>query len=219
MIPVEPSVAATLLLAAALVASGASPSPASPRSTRYEDLLSFFRDWRAFQKPKLVGGIPDYSTAAMAVQQRELANYQHRLAAIDPSGWPVPQQVDYQIVRAELNGLAFDHRVLKPWANNPGFYVTVFSEESDQPAREGPFALGAVELWKYSFPLSEEAASQIDLGIRAIPQLLAQAKGNLNGNGKDLWTYGAKDIRQQSAELADLASRLTESQKELEKDV
>ena len=221
MSSIEPSVAMSLLVAvvALVVAGGSSASPAPAQSNRYDDLLSFFRDWRAFQKPKVVGGVPDYTAAAMAAQQRELANYQHRLAAIDPSGWPVPQQVDYQIVRAELNGLAFDHRVLKPWANNPGFYVTVFSEESDQPAREGPFASGAVELWKYSFPLSEEAASQIDLGIRAIPSLLAQAKGNLTGNGMDLWAYGAKAIRQQSAELADLASRLTESQKELEKDV
>ena len=48
-----------------------------------------------------------------------------RLAAIDPSGWPIPQQVDYHVVRAEMNGLDFDHRVLRPWANNPAFYVTV----------------------------------------------------------------------------------------------
>src|SRR5262249_49484822 len=219
MIPVEPSVAATLLLAAALVASGASPSPASPRSTRYEDLLSFFRDWRAFQKPKLVGGIPDYSTAAMAAQQRELKDYQRRLAAIDPSGWPVPQQVDYQIVRAELNGLDFDHRVLKPWANNPGFYVTVFSEESDQPAREGPFAYGAVELWTYAFPVTREKADEMSAGIRAIPGLLAQAKTNLTGDGRDLWIFGAQSIRQQSADLAELASKLTETQRQLEEDV
>jgi hypothetical protein len=221
MSSVEPSVAMSLLVAVvALVgASGTSPSPAPARSHRYEDLLSFFSDWRAFQKPKIVAGVPDYTAAAMAAQQRELVSYQQRLAAIDPSGWPVPQQVDYQIVRAELNGLAFDHRVLKPWPSNPGFYVTVFSEESDQPAREGPFAWGAVELWKCSFPLSEEAASKIDVGIRTIPQLLAQAKGNLTGSSKDLWVYGAKAIRQQSADLADLASRLTENQKELEKDV
>jgi uncharacterized protein (DUF885 family) len=221
MSSIEPSVAMSLFVAVvALVgAGGSSASPAPARSNRYDDLLSFFRDWRAFQTPKVVGGVPDYTAAAMAAQQRELANYQQRLAAIDPSGWPVPQQVDYQIVRAELNGLAFDHRVLKPWANNPGFYVTVFSEESDQPAREGPFASGAVELWKHSFPLSQEAATQVDLGIRAIPQLLAQAKRNLTGDGKDLWIFGAKAIRQQSTDLADLASKLTESQKELEKNV
>ena len=77
-----------------------------------------------------------------------------------PDGWPIPQQVDYHIVRAEMNGLDFDHRVLKPWANNPAFYVTVFTDESDQPAREGPFAAGGVELWTYTFPLSARDAAR-----------------------------------------------------------
>jgi hypothetical protein len=191
------------LLAAAMAAAPAAPS------SRYEDLVSFFADWRAFQKPRVVGGVPDYGAAAMAAQQKELEAYKKRLAAIDPSGWPIPQQVDYAIVRAELNGLDFDHRVLKPWANNPGFYVTVFDEESDQPAREGPFALGAVELWSYRFPLSAADAEAIRPGLRAIPGLLAQAKVNLTGKGRDLWVYGAKAIRQQSAELAKLAPKLT----------
>ena len=48
----------------------------------------------------------------MAAQHKALAGYQARLAAIDPSGWPIPQQVDYHVVRAEMNGLDFDHRVL-----------------------------------------------------------------------------------------------------------
>jgi hypothetical protein len=145
----------------------------------------------------------------MGAQQKELETYKKRLAAIDPSGWPIPQQVDYQIVRAEVNGLDFDHRVLRPWANNPAFYVTVFGEESDQPAREGPFALGAIELWSYKFPLSAADAAAIRPSLRTIPALLAQAKVNLNGNGRDLWIYGAKAIRAQSEELAKLAPRLT----------
>jgi hypothetical protein len=200
-------------------AGGLSPSTSVRVGARYEDLVSFFGEWRTFQKPKLVDGVPDYTGPAMAAQQNELASYKRRLAEIDPSGWPIARQVDYQIVRAELNGLEFDHRILKPWANNPAFYVTVFSEESDQPAREGPFADGAVELWTYEFPLTADHAARIDSGIRAIPKLLAQAKTNLTGNGKDLWTYGAKSIRQQSAELAQLASKLTDAQAKLKADV
>jgi hypothetical protein len=41
----------------------------------------------------------DYSPTAMAVQQRDLATFAKRPAAIDPSGWPIPQQVDYHVVR------------------------------------------------------------------------------------------------------------------------
>ncbi len=122
-------------------------------------------------------------------------------------------------MRAELAGLDFDHRVLKPWANNPAFYVTVFTEESDQPAREGPFASGAVELWTYTFPLSPERAAQMGSGIRAIPKLLAQAKTNLTGNGRDLWVFGARSVRQQGADLAQLAGKLGSAPAGLKADV
>ncbi|MGE5413776.1 MAG: DUF885 family protein [Syntrophomonadaceae bacterium] len=204
----------TLLKTSAFALSvylSASPGGAASPGSSYDQLVAFFKEWRAFQKPKVVNGVPDYTAAAMAAQQRALADMQKRLAAIDPSGWPILQQVDYHVVRAELSGLDFDHRVLKPWANNPGFYVTVFNEESDQPAREGPFALGAVELWSYPLPLSAESAAAIGAGLRPIPALLAQAKGNLTGNGRDLWTWGTKALRDQSQALVDFASRLDAS--------
>ena len=208
-----------LTLVCVLATALGSASVMARPSTRYEDLLSLFRDWRCFQRPRLVDGVPDYTPAAMAAQHRELTSWQQRLAAIDPSGWSVGRQVDWHVVRAEMNGLDFDHRVAKPWANNPAFYVTVFTEESDQPAREGPFAYGAVELWSHTFPLTAESAARIDAGIRAIPGLLGQAKKNLVGNGRDLWTSGAKSIRQQSADLADLSSKLTEPAGSLRADV
>jgi hypothetical protein len=202
--------------AAALVAVCATPS-ATP--TGYDDLVKLFTDWRAFQKPRLVNGVPDYSPAAMAAQHRELAGWQQRLAAIDPTGWPVPQQVDWHLVRAEMNGLDFDHRVLRPWANNPAFYVTVFPSQSDQPAREGPFAAGGVELWTYSFPLIPEHAEEIATGMRTIPALLEQARRNLVGNGRDLWLFGARSIREQSRDLAALAARTTGTSGTLAADV
>ena len=205
------------VLASVCAACGGSPA-AAPMG-RYEDLVSLFAEWRTFQKPKLVDGVPDYSTAAMAAQHRELAAYRQRLDAIDPSGWPVTQQVDWHVVRAEMNGLDFDHRVLRPWANNPAFYVTVFLEQSDQPAREGPLAYGAVDVWSYSFPLSTTAASQIDAGVRIIPRLLEQAKTNLVGSGRDLWIFGTTSIKQQSASLTALASRVGEGSAELKANI
>jgi Bacterial protein of unknown function (DUF885) len=193
----------------------AMPAMNASKSTRYEDLTTLFGEWRDFQKPKLVDGVPDYGASAMEAQQKDLASYQGRLAAIDPSGWPIAQQVDYHVVRAEMNGLDFDHRVLRPWANNPAFYVTVFASESDQPAREGPLAYGSVELWKYDFPLSPGDAARIAPGIGAVAGLVRQAQKNLVGNGKDLWVYGAKSIREQGRVLEGLLSRLTEAQGDL----
>ena len=191
----------------------------TPRPTRYQDLVVLFGEWREFQRPRLVNGLPDYTATAMATQQRELATWQRRLASIDTTGWPVAEQVDYQVVRAEMNGLDFDHRVLRPWANNPAFYVTVFPDQSDQPAREGPFAYGGVELWTYAFPLSPAHAAQLDSGMRVIPGLLEQARTNLIGTGQDLWVFGAKSIREQSAALAHLAAQVAEAPGDLGADV
>jgi hypothetical protein len=181
----------------------AAAQSASSASGGYDGLVALYKEFRAFQKPRLVNGVPDYGPAAMAAQQKGLAEYQKRLAAIDPSGWPIPQQVDYQIVRAEMNSVDFDHRVMKPWTNNPGYYVTFFPEESDQPKREGPFAEGAIELWSYKQPLSAADAAKVDAGLKAIPGLLAQAKTNLTGNQRDIWIWGTKNVQQQSKELGD----------------
>src|SRR5438876_4576164 len=183
------------------------------------ELVSLFRKWRSFQKPPRRGGVPDYTAAAMAMQRRALASYQHRLAALDPSGWPIAQQADYHLVRAEMNGLDFDHRVLSPWANNPAFYVTVFTSESDQPAREGPHADAAVEVWTFTFPLTDEQSRRLAIGVRAIPALLQQARANLVGKGKDLWTFGTQAVKQQSADLEALAAKVKDAPGGLAADV
>jgi len=189
----------------------AAPGARHAAPSRYDDLVTLFTAWRAFQQPKVVNGVPDYSPVAMAAQHRELATYRRRLAALDTTGWPTPAQVDYHIVRAEMNGLDFDHRVLRPWANNPAFYMTVFAEQSDQPAREGPHAAGAVELWRYTFPLSASDAAEVRRGLQPIPALLAQARRNLVGNGRDLWALSGGDARDQTAALTDLEAKLGSS--------
>jgi hypothetical protein len=89
----------------------------------YEDLVAIFQEFREFQKPKFVDEIPDYSAAAMEEQHRGLQDYQERLQAINISTWPISQQVDYHLVRAEMNGLEFTHRVLRPWSRDPCFYL------------------------------------------------------------------------------------------------
>lgn len=204
------------MLAAAVGCGGPAPTPEPvERPKRYEDLTALFTEWRAFQRPPLVNGVPDYTAATMTAQHEGLARYLQRLASFDTTGWTVPQQVDYHIVRAEMNGLDFDHRVLKPWVNNPAFYVTFFPSESDQPAREGPFTWGAIELWSYPKPLSAADAAKVDSGLRRIPPLLEQARANLTGNQKDLWTWGVKAIREQATELGAFLTEVANGPAEL----
>src|SRR2546428_4268422 len=106
-----------------------------------------------------------------------------------------------------MNGLDFDHRVLRPWERNPAFYVGVVADESDQPAREGPFAYGTVELWRWRLPPTAQQAAQLAERLAAIPGLLRQAPRNPTGNPPDLWSYRVRSIRGPRGPLAGLRAQ------------
>ena len=208
------------ILTVGLIWIGCSPGETlrAPRaSDRYEDLVSLFQEWRAFQKPPIgPDGTPDYTAAAMDPQYGDLDGYRARLNAIDASSWPVSQQVDHHLVRAEMNGLEFDHRVLRPWARNPAFYMQVFTSQSDVPAHEGPHAAAEIELWTYRYPLDAEQAARLAAQLRTIPPLLTQARTNLIEDARDLWMAGIRAARDQQSDLEALAVRVAGTSAELD---
>jgi hypothetical protein len=183
----------------------------------YGDLVALYEQWRAFEHPPLRDGAPDYTAATVAKRHAELKQYQARLAAIDPGAWPVEQKIDYELVRAQMNGLDFDIRVLRPWERDPAFYQSVWTEQSDTPEHEGPVHHDLIEVWQYTFPLSKTDATRLAGQLRVIPPLLAQARLNLTGNARDLWITGTGTLQQQVADLADLAAKTAESGPELGK--
>ncbi len=217
MLPLSPT--RSCLVAVLILAAGYAPSgqraDGSPR-TGHDDLVALFEDWRTFQRPRPNAGVPDYSAQAMAAQRRELADYQRRLAAMDPSGWPVSQQVDHHLVRAELNGLDFDHRVRRPWARNPAFYTTIFPAQSDVPAHEGPVIDGWIDLWTYAYPLNQNDAAQLATRLLTISPLLEQAQSNLVEDARDLWMGGIRAMAGQRADLEALAERVEGTSAELD---
>jgi Bacterial protein of unknown function (DUF885)/Cyclophilin type peptidyl-prolyl cis-trans isomerase/CLD len=226
-LPSLPCAAWLLVLATMLACAPSAPArgtPADPAVGRgtlprgtgvYDDLVTLFRDWRAFEQPGLLDGAPDYTASTFARRHAALATYQARLAAIDPSGWPIGQQIDHELVRAEMNGFDFHVRVLQPWARDPAFYNTVWTEQSDTPAHEGPTHHGLVELWTYAFPLSSSDAAKLARELRVIPPLLTQARGNLTGNARDLWLAGITTMKLQGTALADLDKRTAGAPAEL----
>jgi hypothetical protein len=178
----------------------------APKSATYAELESLFKEWREFQKPKLENGVPNYTVAAMRAQHEELNTWQQRLANFDTTGWPIHQQVDWYIIQAEMNGLDFDHRVLRPWERDPAFYKTLWMDRSDVPAHEGPAHAAILDVWKYSFPLTPTSKDSLLNQLRVIAPLNEQARINLTGNAKDLWIAGIRDIKTQSDELESVLS-------------
>lgn len=159
-------VAAAILMGLALVPS----ARAQGRSGDYGDLVTLFQEIGKSLEPRLQNGVPDYSASAMEAQQSSLAGFRRRLEAIDPSGWTLPQQVDYHIVRAQLNGVDFNHRVLRPWARDPGFYLTAVYPTQNVPR----------------LPLASDALEGFRTRLKAVPASLEQAKRNLTEPVADL---------------------------------
>lgn len=200
---------ASILIMVATVDVGAvSAASVAARDGGYQRLVDLFEEWRLFQQPVMRDGVPEYTVAAMAKQHAELATYRQRLESLDISDWPTSRQVDWWLVWAEMNGLDFDHRVLRPWARDPAFYAMLIDSESDTPLKEGPVIAGALELWRWSFPLSAEELDHLDQRLRAIPALLEQARENLTGDARDLWRLGIRTQQGQSALMTELAETL-----------
>src|SRR3954452_24303168 len=196
-------IALCLALIAPLASVARPVAAAEAPVSSYQQLANTFTDWRAFNHPAIVNGRPDYSAAAMTKKAEGLAAYRARLKAIDPSGWSIEQKNDYRVVEAEMNGLDFFLRILKPWQRDPDFYATVFPEMSDVPAHEGPSAEPNIDLFAYKFPLSSDDAARLTELIGAIPAVLADAKVNLAGStAHDLWAYGDHAFADQADFLA-----------------
>jgi hypothetical protein len=65
-----------------------------------------------------------------------------------------------------------------------------------------------VELWTYEFPLDKDADARLAAELAAIPPLLAQARGNLTGNARELWLAGIRNLQDQAAALRELRDSL-----------
>lgn len=192
-----------VLLAAALVLA---PGTAFAADS-HKDLVKLFKEWRAFAPPAITQCVPDYSAAAMAAKAEGLARFKQRLAAIDPSAWSASQRGDYNLVEAEMNGMDFDLRVLKPWARDPAYYMTVFADMSDVPEHEGPNAQPAIDLYKFQYPLSKKDTARLTCLIGGVPALLEDARTNLkDADARDLWVYGVSAFVYQGATLDALAA-------------
>ena len=93
------------------------------------------------------------------------------------------------------------------------FYTSIWTAQSDTPAHEGPTHHAAIELWTYPFPLTPAAEAKLTQELQSIPPLLAQARVNLIGNARDLWIAGIGTIKEQRADLDELAHRATPSER------
>lgn len=194
-----------VLLAVTLVFFTGGIWSVSAASSGYDGLLRLYEEWRRFEAPALNNGVPDYRDEAMKRKSVGLMGFRKRLEAIDTRGWDREQLVDYKLVVAEMNGLDFNLRVLRPWARDPAFYVSVWPHRTDVPSRDAPVSEPEIELYNYKFPLSIADQEELIAQFSLVPAFLQQARTNLmDSNARDLWVYGTQSLRNQIDALAGL---------------
>ena len=187
----------------------AQQNPAPPAG--YQELVQLFSDWREFEDPPLLNGAPDYTPERFAKDHQIFQGLEKRLNKIKIDDWPTSCQVDWHIVRAEMNGYDFNYRVLKPWVRDPAYYQTVWMDQSDVPAHEGPTNHATLEFWTYQFPISSDEENRLSKDLKVIPPLLKQARENLTGNARDLWIAGIENIKGQTRDLDRIAENIMSS--------
>ena len=183
---------------------------------QYNALVDLFKDWREFEEPPRLNGAPDYTANRFDRDQKSFKELEERLNRIKIDDWPGPYQVDWHIVRAEMNGYDFNYRILQPWVRDPAYYQTVWEYQSDVPAHEGPTNHATLELWTYQFPVNSDEEKRLTSDLNVIPPLLVQAQKNLTGNAQELWIAGIENIRNQTLSLDKLGKMIQDSKTQSE---
>lgn len=185
-------------LAAAAVVVIAAPAVAQPRS--HADLVALYQKARADVTIGVVADAPDVSAAALAARARAAEAAVRALEATDDRAWPIPERVDLMIALAEMRGVMFEHRTLKPWARDPSWWSTL-------DLGWGPKAPSAIKLPK--FPLVDaKARDRLAAQLRAVPGVLTTARASLTDLRGDLATLGITHHRIEARVYRRLAAQL-----------
>jgi hypothetical protein len=166
------------------------------------DLVEIFEAVRALRQPQLVDGIPDYSAAAVERQRQALRALQERFAAIDPAAWSVHDQVDYLLVRSEIDLLDYGLTVYRATSRSPNFYL---SSVSSFGLSSGATLSRLGQLVRQPPPFDRARSREILAHMRDIPRMLDQAKINLTEPTQEMsrWALPAlANARESSRQFA-----------------
>jgi len=128
----------------------------------YDELKRLNEKILDIAEPELAGGVPDFSESAINEQKRAVEAARKELRSLDVSSWPVSGKADYLIVWSKLKEIAFDHRVMKPWARDPLVYL--------YQVNNVPYA---------DVPASEAERTELRDSLQSVPRAMANAQRNL----------------------------------------
>src|SRR5690242_12317698 len=141
-----------------------------------ETLADDFWAWRAKHAPftsddvnriERPGGMRDWSRGSIEHRGKDLAAFEARWKKLNPAQWPIPKQIDYELLGSALSRVRWELAVNPRWKRDPNFYIeqtlTALAEALTIPA-------------SYDESRSQEILTRIE----NIPSILQQGLENLN---------------------------------------
>src|SRR5438094_4879346 len=180
----------------------------SPETEALDKLAGDVWTWRAKYAPftdddvnriARLGGVRDWSAAAIDRQRKDLAEFEARWKKIDIRGWPVPKQVDYKLIGSALSRVHWELDVNPRWKRDPTFYIA----QTLTPVVEALTVPGP-----YDAARSQEILTRID----NIPAILQQGEANLTNPPAPFATVAIQaleNIRQRLHEMGTALLRST----------
>jgi len=169
-----------------------------------DKLADDFWAWRAKYAPftgddvnriERLGGVRDWSGAAIDKQRKDLAEFEARWKKIDVKGWPVPKQVDYRLIGSALSRVRWELDVNPRWKRDPNFYIA----QTLTPLVEALTVPG---------PYDATRSRQILTRIENIPAILQQGEENLANPPAPFATVAIQALENIRPRLREMAAAL-----------
>src|SRR5436309_3999796 len=172
-----------------------------------EKLADDFWTWRLKYAPftgddvnrlERPGEIRNWSRASIDQRRNDLKQFETRWKNIDPSSWPVAQQVDYKLIGSALSRVRWEFDRNPRWKRDPNFYIeqtlTALAEALTIPA-----------------PYDEARSHEILTRIENIPSILQQGLENLEKPPAPFATVAVQDLEGTREHLRKTTSSLASS--------
>ncbi len=155
----------------------------SAEDQKFSLLVDGFTDWYFKTSPvsatsngahQYDGELDDFSTDAILERGDALRSFLQELNTVDTTQLSFDNKMDFKILKDEIEGKLFNLEVLKPWEKSPLMYNYIVGG-------------GIYSLISRDFAPLEQRLGNALSRLRKIPQLLEQAKANLN-NPPEIFT-------------------------------
>jgi uncharacterized protein (DUF885 family) len=180
---------------------------ASAATDSLDKLANDFWTWRAKYAPftgddvnrlERLGGIRDWSRASIDKQRKELAEFEERWKKLNPTTWPILQQVDHRLIGSALARVRWELDINPRWKRDPNFYIA-------------QTLTAVVEALTVPGPYDAARSREILTHIENIPSILKQGAENLDKPPAPFATVVIQALENIRPRLRQMAAALVKS--------